>query len=88
MMKSAIAVKHGQERRQGFRVCLSTFVLGLCLCALLVAGCATQQPGETVAEVNRRHRRVMRLNTQMMMSDIDKFLMLDQPSMLTDRRIP
>ena len=54
----------------------------------LDAGCATSQPGETAAEVSRRHRRVMRLNTEMMMSDIDRFLLLDQPSLLTDRRIP
>lgn len=88
MMKSAIAVKHGQERRKGFRVCLFTFALGLYLCTLLVAGCATHQPGQTAAEVNRQHRRVYRLNTQMMMSDIDRFLLLDKPSLLTDRRIP
>jgi hypothetical protein len=88
MMKSAIAGRHGNERRKGFRVCLYTLALGLYLCVLLAAGCATSQPGQTAAEVNRQHRRVYRLNTQMLMSDIDKFLLLEQPSLLTDRRIP
>jgi hypothetical protein len=53
-----------------------------------LAGCNSRQPGETKAEVARRHDRNMRLNGEMMMSDIDKALMLDQPSKLTDRRIP
>ena len=86
-MKSVMAGKDRKDRRQG---CLRLFalVLGLCLCALLPAGCATRQPGETAVEVHRRHARTMRLNSEMMMSDIDKFLLLDKPSMLTDRRIP
>ena len=88
MMKSVMAVKNGKERRRGFRVHLFTFAVGLYLCTLLLAGCKTQQPGETAAEVSRRHTRTMRLNSQMMMSDIDKFLLLDKPSMLSDRRIP
>jgi hypothetical protein len=88
MMKSVIAVENGKERRGGFGLHLFTFAVGVYLCALLLAGCATQQPGETAAEVHRKHGRVVRLNSQMMMSDIDKFLLLDKPSMLTDRRIP
>lgn len=88
MMKSVMAVKNGKEGRRGFRVHLFTFAVGLYLCTLLLAGCTTQQPGETAAEVSRRHTRTMRLNSQMMMSDIDKFLLLDKPSMLSDRRIP
>jgi len=88
MMKSVMAVENGKERRKGFRLCVFTFALGLCLGALLLTGCSTRQPGETAAEVHRRHERAMRLNTQMMMSDIDRFLLLEQPSMLTNRRIP
>ena len=88
MMKSVMAVENGKERRKRFSLRLFTFAVGLYVCALLLAGCATQQPGETAAEVDRGHGRTMRLNSQMMMSDIDKFLLLDKPSMLSDRRVP
>ena len=46
------------------------------------------QLGETEAEGNRRHRRVFRTNRQEMMADIDRVLLIDQPSRLTDKRIP
>ena len=51
-------------------------------------GCSTQQPGETAAEGHRRHQRMARINQQEMMADIDMVLMLDEPSRLTDKRIP
>ena len=89
MMKSVMAVENGKDRRRDLRLRLFTVAMGLYLgVLLLLAGCATQQPGETAAEVSRNHGRAHRLNMQMMMSDIDKFLLLDKPSMLTDRRIP
>jgi len=56
--------------------------------AFLPFGCKTTQPGETGAEVNRRHDRVARINGEEFRSDLDKFLMLDKPSSLTDKRIP
>ncbi len=88
MMKSVMAVEDRKERRRTFRLRLFTFAAGLYVCMLLLAGCTTRQPGETAAEVHRKHHRVGSLNSQMMMADIDKFLLLDKPSMLTDRRIP
>jgi hypothetical protein len=88
MMKSVMAVEDRKERRRSFKLRLFTLAAGLYVCMLLLAGCATRQPGETAAEVNRRHHRVGSLNSQMMMADIDKFLLLDKPSMLTDRRVP
>jgi len=87
MMKSVMAVEDRKERRRGWRLRLFTLAAGLYVC-LLLAGCATRQPGQTAAEVHRRHQRVGSLNSQMLMADIDKFLLLDKPSMLTDRRIP
>ena len=46
------------------------------------------RPGMTEAEVRRRYKRLERLNNQMMLSDLDMVLMLDQPSGLTRMRIP
>ena len=51
-------------------------------------GCSSSQPGETAAEGHRRHQRMARINQQEMMADIDAVLMLDEPSKLTDKRIP
>jgi len=52
-------------------------------------GCSTfSQPGETAAEGHRRHQRIARINQQELMEDIDKALLIDKPSKLTDRRIP
>jgi hypothetical protein len=44
--------------------------------------------GETAAEGRRRHKRVLRIDNQELMADIDKFLLLDKPSKLTELRIP
>lgn len=55
----------------------------------LACGCSSyEQPGETAAEGKRRQARVARINRQELMADIDKFLLLDRPSRLTDKRIP
>ena len=67
------------------------FALAFVLCGpiLLLCGCSCcEQPGETVAEGSRRHQRVLRINQQEMMADIDRVLLLDRPSRLTDIRIP
>ena len=88
-MKSVMAGEDRKERRRDFRLRLFTLAAGLYVCALLLlAGCATRQPGQTASEVQRRHQRIGRLNSDMMMADIDKFLLFDKPSMLTDRRVP
>lgn len=56
--------------------------------AMLGEGEEFAQPGETEAEGRRRHDRFLRLSDQMMWSDLDRALMLDRPSRLTDRRLP
>lgn len=63
-------------------------LLGLVLCfsAMYLAGCS--QPGETMAEGHRRHLRNVSINHQEMMEDIDRVLLLQEPSRLTDKRIP
>ncbi len=61
----------------------------LCALFLVPLGCRSyDQMGETAAEGNRRHKRVLRLNRNELMDDIDTFMLLDKPSKLTDKRIP
>lgn len=52
-----------------------------------LAGCANQM-GETRAEVQRNHLRTFRIESQELMSDIDRALLIDQPSKLTERFLP
>lgn len=63
-------------------------ILGIFLFALIfwLNGCS--QPGETVAEGHRRHIRNVRINQQELNQDIDKALLFDEPSKLSDKRIP
>jgi outer membrane lipopolysaccharide assembly protein LptE/RlpB len=57
--------------------------------ALLLTGCGFfNQPGKTAEEVHREHLRMLRINQQEMMRDIDRTLGVDQPSKLTDKKIP
>ncbi|MCP4263005.1 MAG: hypothetical protein GY774_36655 [Planctomycetes bacterium] len=64
-------------------------VVILCTLFLVPLGCSSyDQMGETTAEGNRRHKRVLRLNNNEMMEDLDTFMLLDRPSKLTDKRIP
>ena len=55
---------------------------------ILSLGCSMDQPGETAAEGRRRHARIMRINSQEFWSDMDRALLLDKPSKLTDKRLP
>ena len=85
-MKSVTAV---ENRKEGWRGGLRLFAAAaLCMLGMMLSGCSWQHPGETAKEVSQRHDRTLRLNNQMMLSDIDRVLMLDQPSHLTDKRIP
>ena len=69
-----------------FKVILVVTFLAL---VFMPFGCSSfSQPGETAAEGSRRHDRIARINQQEMMADIDKALLLDGPSKLTDKRIP
>ena len=64
-------------------------ILGLALCCicLWVSGCSTTQPGETAAEGQRRHFRNGRINQEELMQDIDRAVLADQPSKLTQMRV-
>jgi hypothetical protein len=63
-------------------------ILGIVLAVSLFIFCGCAQPGETEAEGHRRHLRNLSINQQLLMEDIDKTLLLDKPSKLTDKRIP
>jgi hypothetical protein len=88
MMESVVVVKNGTKRARTLTLRLFALAVVLCTVVLLFGGCSWQHPGETVAETNRRHQRGLRLNNQTMLSDLDRVLMLDKPSGLTDLRIP
>jgi len=71
-----------------FFICKVILLVFLCTFVFLPFGCSSQQPGETLAEGQRRHKRNLRINQQEMMADIDRVLLLDRPSRLSDKRIP
>jgi hypothetical protein len=61
----------------------------LCTAIFWLGGCSLlEQPGETAAEGHRRHLRNLTVNQQNLMSDIDRALLIDKPSRLSDKRIP
>jgi len=70
------------------RLCKVLLAAVLWLLLIWPAGCGWDQLGETAAEGHRRHQRILRINRQELMADLDRALLLDKPSRLTDRRIP
>ncbi len=88
VMKSSMTPNSGRSEVRRFIFLLFTFAF-MWFGAALLCGCSSSdQPGETVAEGRRRHERVLRINRQEMMADIDRAFLLDEPSKLTDKRIP
>jgi hypothetical protein len=80
--------------RKGFVLSKTRWVpgiIGLALLALCLGfgGCRSYaQPGETALERKVRHNRLLRANYYQMVEDIDKLLMLDKPSTLSDKHMP
>ncbi len=58
----------------------------LCTATFWLGGC--EQPGETMAKGHRRHLRNLSINQQNFNSDVDRVLLFDKPSTLSDKRIP
>jgi hypothetical protein len=87
-MKNVKKLKSEKLKVRDFALSLFTFIITVCGLIILLGGCCCDQPGETAAEGSRRHERVLRINQQEMMVDIDRILLLDRPSELTDLRIP
>ncbi len=70
-------------------ICKVILALILWVLVFLPGGCKSyEQPGETAAEGQRRHLRNARINQGEMMADLDKSMLSDKPSKLTDKRIP
>ncbi len=70
-------------------LCSIILTIVLCVLVFMPYGCGfCNQLGETTAEGHRRHKRVLRVNRQEMMADVDRVFLLDEPSKLTDKRIP
>ncbi|MHC4459978.1 MAG: hypothetical protein ACYS6W_00260 [Planctomycetota bacterium] len=70
-------------------VCKGILGIILCVLVLLPYGCGSYaQLGETEAEAGRRHLRTARINRQELAEDIDKAMLSEKPSKLTDERIP
>jgi hypothetical protein len=88
MMKSTKKIRSETSKVKGFILSLFAFAFILSVFTTLLIGCSFWKgPGETSADARRRHKRVLRTNQQEMMEDIDKVLLLDRPSNLTDKRI-
>ena len=67
---------------------VSLLVVLLLTLTLITSGCGFfNHPGKTASEVNREHRRMLRVNQQELMSDVDRAVHLDRPSTLTEMRI-
>jgi hypothetical protein len=69
-------------------VCNVILAVALLVLVFMPFGCSSfSQPGETAAEGHRRHLRTARINQQETMADIDKVIMLDRSSRLTEKRL-
>lgn len=78
---------HGRMRLFGSAARLSAFAIVLYVLVLMPSGCASQL-GETKAEARRRHIRNDRIRDQALRADLDAFMMWDEPTGLTEQRIP
>lgn len=83
-MKSVLVLR----RVASASVCKVILAVFLSALIFLPFGCSSEQLGETTAEGNRRHLRNLRINQQELMEDADESLLLDQPSRLSDKRMP
>jgi hypothetical protein len=78
----------GCKRETIMKNTLVLTILGVVLVISVFICCGCAQLGETTAEGHRRHLRNLRINQQQLVEDIDKALLFEKPSKLTDKRIP
>jgi len=67
---------------------IPSLLLAVLLCAAVFWLCGCEQPGETVAKGDRRHQRNLSVNQESFNSDLDRALLFDRPSRLTDTKMP
>ena len=65
---------------------LAALTVTLCVLVFFLSIC--QQLGETKAEARRRHIRNNQINQRTLKEDIETLFQTDEPSKLTERRIP
>ena len=71
------------------RIVVSLLGVVLFVLATMSTGCGLfDQQGKTADEVNRDHIRMLRVNQEQLMSDIDRAMFLDKPSTLTEKQLP
>jgi hypothetical protein len=63
------------------RVC---YLCVLCLAFSFLGGCLSS-PGETSAEIHRKHMNTIKTNVLQLQDDVDTVLHLDQPTRLSDK---
>lgn len=75
---------------ESLKTCVRKVILVIFLGVIFLMhfGCSMEQLGESAAEGNRRHIRILRLYKPELVTDIDQILFLDKPGRLTERRIP
>jgi hypothetical protein len=71
------------------RIVVSLLGVVLLVLATMSTGCGLfDQQGKTADEVNRDHMRMLRINQEQLMYDIDRTMFLDKPSSLTENKLP
>lgn len=71
------------------RIVVSLLGVVLLTLATMSTGCGLfDQQGKTADEVNRDHIRMLRVNQEQLMYDIDRTMFLDKPSSLTQNKLP
>jgi len=70
-------------------IILGALIVGLsgCICIPPLGHLGCEQAGETTAEGHRRHIRNARVNQENLNSDLDRALLIDEPSKATETRI-
>lgn len=73
------------------KIVVVSLLIVLSVLVIMLSGCCCgfhEHPGKTAAEVHREHVNTLKINQQQLMRDIDRALLFDRPSRLTERQMP